>query len=135
MTEEVDKSSKEEAFRAAVAQISDQLCETIDGNFDVHIATEEDDETLQTLTILINYVLGNAQLSVGRLEVTNRELDKIVQKRTAELNHAKSVAEQASQAKSTFLAQMSHELRTPLNSIIGFAQLLINNKKDVLSER
>lgn len=33
-------------------------------------------------------------------------------------------AEEASQAKSRFLASMSHELRTPLNAILGFSQLL-----------
>jgi two-component system, sensor histidine kinase len=33
-------------------------------------------------------------------------------------------AEQASRAKSRFLAAMSHEIRTPLNAIMGFAQLL-----------
>ncbi|HUX91027.1 MAG TPA: PAS domain S-box protein [Gallionellaceae bacterium] len=41
-----------------------------------------------------------------------------------ELEHAKSVAEKASLAKSDFLSSMSHELRTPLNAILGFAQLL-----------
>jgi PAS domain S-box-containing protein len=34
-------------------------------------------------------------------------------------------AEQASQAKSLFLATMSHELRTPLNAIIGFSEALL----------
>ncbi len=37
---------------------------------------------------------------------------------------AKSLAEQASHAKSSFLAAMSHELRTPLNSVIGFAEMI-----------
>jgi signal transduction histidine kinase/CheY-like chemotaxis protein len=41
-----------------------------------------------------------------------------------QLLEAKELAEQASDAKSTFLSRMSHELRTPLNSIVGFAQLL-----------
>lgn len=39
-------------------------------------------------------------------------------------------AEEASAAKSTFLAVMSHELRTPLNAIIGFSELLENSPRD-----
>ncbi|MBP6333055.1 MAG: PAS domain-containing protein [Aminivibrio sp.] len=34
------------------------------------------------------------------------------------------VAEQASRAKSAFVAHVSHEIRTPLNAILGFAQVL-----------
>ena len=47
-----------------------------------------------------------------------------------ELQAAKERAEEASEAKSDFLARMSHDIRTPINSVIGMTELAKKNPND-----
>jgi cell cycle sensor histidine kinase DivJ len=42
----------------------------------------------------------------------------------AAMAEARRVAEDASQAKSRFLATIGHELRTPLNAVVGFSEMM-----------
>jgi signal transduction histidine kinase/sensor domain CHASE-containing protein/ActR/RegA family two-component response regulator len=64
---------------------------------------------------------GAQALCVVR-DISDRMLSKIA------AIEAKEGAEQASRAKSAFLATMSHEIRTPLNGILGMGQLLLMEK-------
>ena len=61
-------------------------------------------------------------------------LEELIEERTAELIVAKEQAEAADRVKSVFLATMSHELRTPLNSIIGFTELLEQERTGPLNK-
>ncbi|HXB73097.1 MAG TPA: ATP-binding protein [Candidatus Acidoferrales bacterium] len=54
--------------------------------------------------------------------------------RNEQLARALDAARYATEAKSHFLASVSHELRTPLNGIIGFSELLYDEKLGPVEE-
>jgi PAS domain S-box-containing protein len=62
--------------------------------------------------------------------------DITLQKRAQEaLTRAKEEAERTSKFKDQFLSTMSHELRTPLNAVLGFSDLLSDERYGPLNEK
>jgi signal transduction histidine kinase len=101
-------------------------------------------EVLQLLVNQIGISYSNALTlkEVERVSAINRSMVDVQKKALSKAIEAESnaniakaealrhtkLAEEAAQAKTTFLANISHELRTPLNGVIGNSDLLLDSK-------
>ena len=68
--------------------------------------------------------LDGANLRLLDMHVLLLAQSDLLARANAEVEEQKTRAEEASAAKSQFLANVSHELRTPLNAVIGYSEYL-----------
>lgn len=99
-----------------------RLLRSEQGSLDIRYRVRHRDGHWITLETRAQTIVGddgsvNGAVAVSRDVTAELEFEQ-------QLHEALVAAEQASDAKSSFLSRMSHELRTPLNSVLGFAQLL-----------
>jgi signal transduction histidine kinase len=81
--------------------------------------------------------LGNARRSAA-MDEQHKRIESLVgelRQRTAALESANLELRRVNRYRSLFLQRMSHELRTPLTSILGFAEILIDQEDLTATQR
>ncbi len=120
-----------------------------DKNYSVRATPIRSPAELAILIDAFNEMLAQIQQSEGALRMARDELEQRVRERTAELEAAKREVEEFSRSvllakeevergskfKDQFLSTMSHELRTPLNAVLGFSDLLADERYGPLNDR
>jgi signal transduction histidine kinase/CheY-like chemotaxis protein/HPt (histidine-containing phosphotransfer) domain-containing protein len=111
-----------------VAAVAHEVVEKRD--YAVRAKRTTDDE-IGTLVDAFNEMLSEIERRTAALEASNAEvvrlnkdLERRVSERTAQLEETNRQLQAANAAKSNFLSMMSHEIRTPMNGVLGMLELL-----------
>ncbi len=122
----VQSKSDEQAVKFILTKLAEpeQFLAKVKYLYQHRDATDQEEIELLNGSVFDRYtapIVGKNNEYYGRIwqfrDITQNKAHEL------QLKKAKTQAEDANKAKSTFLSRMSHELRTPLNAILGFSQL------------
>lgn len=106
---------------------------TYNGNIDAFILVADDitekkriENQLKEYNELLENKVRERTIELENINKKLIEEIEIRKKTEKELIKAKDAAEEASRAKSLFLAKVTHELRTPMNGILGMTSVLLD---------
>src|SRR4030095_1961594 len=75
MAEDGAKTRSDPDFRRLVEEISDQLCLTIGGNFGHLVRVDGQDDTVEKLEMVVNFVLATAKRSIEEVNQAKAQLE------------------------------------------------------------
>lgn len=73
----IDQPTQNSEIITAIDELADQLCLAMNGNFDISVRTLSDNESLQKLGVLINFVLSEARKSIDQVSETRDQLQHL----------------------------------------------------------
>ena len=121
LSSDAPSAHDEEAFRWLIDQLANDLCRSVDGDFDYIIDIRSQDPVFQKLRMLVN-----ATLDAARQGIASIQAEKVRIENEQHLIAQRDQARAAAQTKASFLANMSHEIRTPMHGILGMCELLLD---------
>lgn len=104
-TSAIAGSLGEDQLRSLLDDLANQMCQAVDGKFDFAVKIAVQDETVEKLQMLVNFVLDAARRAVEQLEAKAHDLDA----RTQSLSAAKERLQYEIIQRTAAEAQLRHD--------------------------